>query len=73
MADREIAKNGKCSACGGTHYGALRCPYRCDRCGTNTEPCKVAECPRNARWATLPHFAAEPVPDGVDVPGEGER
>lgn len=54
--------SGKCPACGGTHYGSLECPYRCDRCSTNTEPCAEAECPRNRRWAE-----AEPVSNAVRV------
>lgn len=52
----------KCQACGGTHYGShgsLRCPYHCDKCGTNTEPCNVTGCPRNERWDKQEHLIVE--------------
>jgi hypothetical protein len=26
-ATREVAYNGECSVCGGTHYGSFKCPY----------------------------------------------
>lgn len=44
-------KSSVCSLCGGTHYGSTECPYRCERCTTNTDPCHLPDCPRNARWA----------------------
>lgn len=43
-----IAGNGDCSICGGTHYGAQNCPYRCAKCGVNTDPCERMDCPNAA-------------------------
>lgn len=39
-----------CELCGGTHYGSFTCPYQCDTCSVNTEPCDRPGCARNARY-----------------------
>jgi hypothetical protein len=48
----EVASNGYCTLCKGTHYGTRDCPYSCTLCDVNTESCSRDWCPRNERWAT---------------------
>jgi hypothetical protein len=47
-----VGRNGRCSLCEGAHYGTgiYYCPYQCDQCRVNTDPCAKEGCPRNARW-----------------------
>lgn len=51
MAASDVAPNGDCSLCGGTHYGSTSCPYQCSKCRVNVDPCIEEKCPKNARWA----------------------
>lgn len=50
---RIVDDKGHCLLCEGTHYGTgiYTCPFQCDRCRVNTEPCAQEGCQRNARWA----------------------
>ena len=43
---RLIKPDGTCLICEGTHYGAQNCPYKCPKCGVNTNPCADPDCQR---------------------------
>lgn len=59
-----IDRQGNCSDCGGTHFGAAgKCPYLCSRCGVKTGRCHETDCPRNERWRSELAGASKPAKD----------